>query len=29
MLYRSHLRWQVITLNLVVRDMGRSDMITQ
>ena len=27
MLYRSHLRWVVTTLSLVVRDMGRSDMI--
>ena len=27
MLYRSHLRWVVTTLSLVVRDMGRSVII--
>ena len=29
MLYMSHLRWQVIRLNLVQREVGRSDIIVE
>ena len=28
-LYMSHLRWQVIRLNLVQREVGRSDIIVE